>query len=272
MDYKQLIDGMKRFGSNESDICLHAIGVPAEKIHERVLIAPSWEPPLLPDLGKAESISDSSQVKVWNISNEGLEMTYIKTGVGAPVLMDVVLSLGVTKCRQALFIGSVGSLDENIGIGDLVIPEYSICGDGASRYIAWDLLKTGDVFGEKSTPDEKLFSALWENTEKICSHNQVKCHVGRTFSIDTIFAQFVHIDEIVALGCNVIEMETAAAFRAALCSGIALAALFSVSDNTVTHKSLVSGRTENEMAYRRFIRKTVVPKIVLETFRSKQNG
>lgn len=76
--------------------------------------------------------------KVWNIHNGNIKITYIKTGIGAPVLMDSLLSLGVTACKRIIFIGSVGSLDENISIGDIVIPEYSVCGDGASRYILSD--------------------------------------------------------------------------------------------------------------------------------------
>ena len=72
-------------------------------------------------------------------------MTYIKTGIGAPVLMDALLTLGVTACQRIIFIGSVGSLDDNIGIGDIVIPEYSVCGDGASRYISHDSLGDGDI-------------------------------------------------------------------------------------------------------------------------------
>jgi purine-nucleoside phosphorylase len=180
--------------------------------------------------------------------------------------MDALLSLGVTRCKRVIFIGSVGSLDENIGIGDIVVPEYSICGDGASRYIATKSLKSNDIFGDKVYPDEGLFNALYHNTEQVCNANNVRFHKGKAFSIDTIFAQFSHLDEIIGMDCNVIEMETAAAFRAAQVTNISLAALFSVSDNTVTKKSLISGRTEEEMKYRRFTRREVFPEIILNTF------
>jgi len=54
------------------------------------------------------------------------------------------------------------------------------------------------------------------------------------------------------MGCNVIEMEPASAFRASQVINIPIAAIFSVSDNTVTNKSLVNGRSKQEMDYRRF--------------------
>lgn len=103
MNYSKLIDGMKRFGSTEKDICVNGIGILPEQVNENVIIAPWWEPSYLPDLGKAEylSASDDSPTKVWDITAEKTKITYIKTRIGAPVLMDSLLSLGVTKCKGA---------------------------------------------------------------------------------------------------------------------------------------------------------------------------
>jgi purine-nucleoside phosphorylase len=272
MKYQDLISGMERFGSTKHDICSHGIGVSPEHVRENVIIAPWWEPATLPGLGTATylSTSDTPVTKVWDITSAVTKMTYIKTGIGAPVLMDVLLTLGVTTCQRIIFIGSVGSLDDNIGIGDIVIPEYSICGDGASRYISQDSLASGDMFGEKAYPNKDLFHSAKEVTQRVCAEHDVRWHLGKTFSIDTIFAQFAHVDEIRRMGCNVIEMETAAAFRAADLMNIPTVALFSVSDNTVTHKSLVSGRTQDELEYRKYVRRELFPKIILDIF--KDNG
>ena len=265
MNYEQLIFGMKKYGSTNEDICIHGIGVPPEKVNERVIIAPWWEPSTFPEFPDAEYLSgsDHASIKVWNLNEMGI--TYIKTGIGAPVLMDSVLSLGVTNCKRILFIGSVGALDSQIGIGDIVIPEYSVCGDGASRFIASDTM-SNDVFGEKAYPDPALFEQTKSVAARICMANNVKWHIGRTFSIDTIFAQFAHLDEIMSMNCNVIEMETAAAFRAAALVRIPLTAIFSVSDNAITNKSLVSGRTAEDKAYRKFVRQEIFPKIILPLF------
>lgn len=268
MNYQQLIDGMKKYKSTETDICLHCLGVMPEQINTNVVIAPWWEPKSLALLGDAEYLSESqfSAIKVWNVKSEIFDITYIKTGIGAPVFMDALLALGVTKCKNIIFVGSVGSLDEDIGIGDIVIPQYSICGDGASRYIASDTLRNKDVFGTKVEPDKNIFDVMCRITEKVCNKNNVKFHIGRAFSIDSVFAQYAHIDEILNMGCNVIEMETASAFRAAQIANLKLAAIFSVSDNTVTNKSLISGRTENDMKYRRFVRNNLFPEIITKVF------
>ncbi len=48
MNYAALIEGMKRFGSTERDICIHGIGVPPEQVQEcvwnrlRHFVRPGW--------------------------------------------------------------------------------------------------------------------------------------------------------------------------------------------------------------------------------------
>jgi purine-nucleoside phosphorylase len=64
-------------------------------------------------------------------------------------------------------------------------------------------------------------------------------------------------------------METAAVFRAAKIANLKLIAIFSVSDNVVENKSLISGRTKAEKNYRKETRKIVFPKIILELFKNK---
>ena len=270
--YQDLISGLEKYGSTKNDICIHTIGVLPEKINANVILAPWWEPDTLPALGKAIPLTpENASTKVWTIESADGKYTYIKTGIGAPVLMETVLGLGVTKCKSIIFIGSVGALSPEIAIGDIVIPEYSICGDGASRYIKSSVLLDGDVFGETSYPDKNLLYSTKEITNAICRENNVHWHIGANFSVDTIFAQFAHLDEIIGMGCNVIEMETAAAFEAAALAEIPIAALLSVSDNTMINKSLVSGRTEQDMDYRKFVRRELFPKIISALFSRSHN-
>ena len=100
---------------------------------------------------------------------------------------------------------------------------------------------------------------------KFVQKNNVKWHIGKNFSVDTIFAQFSHLDEIRALGCTTIEMETAAFFKATEICNIAAGAIFSVSDNSIKRKSLYSGRTEEEMQYREKVRANYIPQIVIKS-------
>ena len=264
MDYDKLLHSLKKLDATEQNILRQRLKIEFDDVKENVIISPSWELEDVSCLGEAELISSAvtDDVKVWIIRNNDTEITYIKTGLTSPHLLERILPLGFTACKRIIFIGSVGSLDKAIQIGDVLVPEFSVFGDGASRYIASDDLKL-DVFGEKTYPDSLLFKKAIAETAGICEENNIKWHIGKTFSTDTVFAEFAHIDTYVNMGCNSIEMETAVAFRAAKIMKIPLVALLAVSDNTLTKKSLLSGRTPEEMEYYRFIKRDILPQIIL---------
>lgn len=256
--YNFLIDGNSKYGTPKDIICRSVLRCDNEVIKENVIIAPWWEPSIFQDI-ESELIVDTS-IKIWNCKLFDKNITYIKTGIGASVCTDAILALGSSNCKKIIFIGSVGALDGKINLGDIVIPNLSICGDGVCRYLEKDLTK--DCFGDKYYPDTKLNKVLIKNTQKICRDNNVNYHIVSNFSVDTIFAQFAHLDDIMKFGCKSIEMETAAAFKACSICNIPIVAIFSVSDNSIKNKSIYNGRTEGELLYRKKIRKEIIPKII----------
>ena len=259
--YQYLIDGNLKYGTEEKDICKSVIGCDRNTIKENVIIAPWWEPDKYDSSVQAELIVDGS-IKVWEFSIKDKNYTYIKTGIGASVCTDVILALGCTKCQNIVFVGSVGSLSQEINIGDIVIPSCSICGDGVCKYLSKNIDIT--CFGERNYPNGDMLRKVTNAANKICISNGVKWHVADNFSIDTIFAQFAHLDNIINMGAQVIEMETSAAFKAANISGISICAIFSVSDNSILKKSLYSGRTKEEQLYRSEVRQKIIPQIIYQ--------
>ena len=265
MIYEWLLQGNERFGTSPHDICLNVLNCKPNQINERVVIAPWWKPDFFMDFGaKIDIVFDGEHKKIWNIHMKEFDLTYIRTGIGAPVVGDITLALGCTPCKKAIFIGSAGALDIEFCIGDIVIPTYSVCGDGMCRYLTKGKLKDNDMFGQIVYPNEGLIKKINSLADKICTENSVNWHIGKNYSVDTIFAQFSHIDEIVGLGCNTIEMETATFFKAAEIANIDAGAVFSISDNTMNKKSLYSGRTNEEMQYRHEVRAKIIPQIILE--------
>lgn len=256
--YNFLIEGNRKYGTPKEMLCQSVLGCNNELIRENVIIAPWWEPSKLDGID-GNLIADGS-IKVWDCTLFGKNITFIKTGIGASVCTDAILALGNTKCKKIIFIGSVGALDSKIGIGDIVIPKLSICGDGVCRYLEKDISK--DCFGEKYYPDNQLNQILISNAEKICKENDVNYSVVNNFSVDTIFAQFAHLDSIMKFSCKTIEMETAAAFKAGSICEIATVSIFNVSDNSMINKSLYSGRTEEEQRYRKRVIREIIPQII----------
>ena len=259
MDYNMLLDSHKRFGTTKEDI---ATSNHQRDILENVVIAPWWKVKMFEN--KNDIMVTKINDKLYNIKKGDIEFTFIELKrMGAPMIMEELLPLGVSNCKNLIFIGSVGSLDKSIGIGDLAVPMYSVCGDGACRYLNDNL---EDEFGKKQYPSKNITELLISVTEEECKKAGVKFHNVTTFSLDTIFAQFIHIDKIIEMGCQTIEMETAALFKSAEIAGINTTALFCVSDCTVTNKSLYSGRTEEEENYRYHVRNNVMPYILFKVF------
>ena len=257
MNYNDLLQSHLKYGTTSEDIIKNKY---YEQILENVVIAPWWKHTMFDSLNfKSEQVGE----KVFNLYRDDVSFSFIELQcVGAPVIIDFILPLGVTKCKNIIFLGSVGSLDSNIKIGDLVVPEYSICGDGASRYLNKNL-------------EDELFKREYPSTNytnkliKIIENKNLKYHYVPNYSVDTIFAQFYHINKILELGAKVIEMETAVLFK---CNEILkknVTALFCVSDNTVLNKSLYSGRTEEENNHRREVRNKIIPKIVIDMFKEE---
>ena len=255
MNYNDLIMSHQKYGTNKEDIILRK---EYESIMENVVIAPWWSHDIFDNYNfKIEKVSE----KVYNLSNEEISFSYIELkSIGAPELIEFVLPLGLTKCKKLIFIGSAGSLDENIKIGDIAVPEYSICGDGASRYLNKNL---EDEFLKKEYPSKEFTDKLLD----ILNKDNINYHIVPNFSIDTIFAQFYHIDKIKELGAKTIEMETANLFKCNELLNINVTALFCISDNIVLNKSLFSGRDEKEKEYRHKVRYEVIPKIIIEMFK-----
>jgi len=264
--YEHILNANKRFGTDSIDIVHSVLHCEPEIIQSNVIIAPLWKPELFSNYYDCIIQNSDGIFKMWTLSAAGFKITYIVTGMGASNVNDIVLALGCTPCKKIIFIGSVGALDKNIGIGDIVIPEYSICGDGACRYLTNKKLTENDTFGEKNHPNKELFEKIISKTREITGKNSVHYHIGKNFSVDIIIAQFAHIDEIIGMDCNCIEMETSALFKSAEICAINAAAVFSVSDNTILKKSLLSGMTKEEIDYEKNTRKNILTKIVIESF------
>ena len=258
LSYNELIDSHLKYGTTKEDIINNN---EYSNILPNVVIAPWWRHSMFDKSNvKVEKIND----KLYNISMDDISFSYIELrSIGAPVILDSLLALGVTKAKNILFIGSTGSLSQDINIGDLVIPEYSINGVGATRYLNKDMK---DDFFANFYPNQELTTKLLNIVKK---YKEVKNHYVPNYSVDNIFAQFAHIDEIISIGAKTIEMETSTVFKCEEILSQKITALFCVSDSTVKNKSLYSGRTEEEQLYRHKVREEIMPKIIYDLFKNE---
>lgn len=258
----------KKYNISPEDITRLVLRCEPEDIQKKVILTPIWskEDFLTDIVDNIETISESDFVPcVYTVSYQNRLMTLVRSGIGAPQAGDVVLALGCTPCRHLIFTGSFGGLTEDLAIGDLLTIAESIGGDGYSSY-----LKEGELsphaFLKPARPDAGLNGLLEEHAASLAAENNVNLHKGKIFSSDTIVAQFYHLDGIREKhGCRGIEMETSAVFNCSRLVGIAATALLLVSDVIPTNKSLFSGRTEDERSRYKYVKKSVLSRIILET-------
>jgi purine-nucleoside phosphorylase len=261
--YQYLLDAHAGFGTEKADVCRLLFKVEPGEINEEVIIAPFWAPHIFEGLvEEIRFLSEANFRRLWTLSAEGRKITYLLSGVGSPVILDAVFALSCTPCKRIIFIGAVGALDKAMELGDIIIPEYSISGDGASRYVTSNRVGDNDCYGQRCYPDPEFFGLIRSVTESIARDYGVSWHIGRTFSVDTIFAEFGHLEEFLQLGCDSIEMESAALFKAAQVSGIRAGAVFTVSDN-VYRKKQVYARTREDIERINHVRDWVLSRIVL---------
>lgn len=233
MKYEDLLNSHLKYGNSKEDI-IKRNGY--ENILENVVIAPWWGHEMFASFDvKIKKINE----KIYNIYGADFEFSFIELKlIGAAAILDETLGLGVTKC--------------------------SICGEGASRYLNVDL---EDEFGKKEEPSKDYTNKLLKIVEK---YENVKYHYVVNYTVDTIFAQFIHLASIIKYGAKTIEMETSALFKCNNILNINMTALFCVSDNAVLNKSLYSGRTDLEKEYKHMVKEKIIPNIIIELFRKEK--
>ena len=255
MKYEELLEGNLKYGTTKEDI-IKRNGY--EKILENVVIAPWWKHEIFDNSNlKMEQVSDY----LYNYYGDDIEFSFLELrAIGAPAIMEYALPLGVTKCKNIVFVGSSGALDESIKIGDIIVPKYSICGEGVSRYLNSNL---EDEFLKEEYPSKEMT----DNLLKLLDENKIEYHYVPNFTVDTIFGQYAHLDQIIGYGAKSIEMETAIVFKSCKMMNINVTAIFCISDNTIANKSLFSGRTDEDKEKRRRVRSEIIPKITIDLFK-----
>lgn len=193
----------------------------------------------------------------------GHYITAICPGTGSSQVGDATLALGYSPCRRAIFIGSVGGLGDRMRVGDIVVVEEAVIGEGFSRYHAAQA-PSEDLYGQLVRADDALVEALWVQARTKVRELDVVVHRGRVFTIESLLAESEQFLQAVAgRGCIGIEKEASALFTAARKAGIRATAALCVSDLPLHQQSLFVKRTRKVEEKRVSMRHVVIPQIVL---------
>ena len=148
-------------------------------------------------------------------------------------------------------------------IGDLLLPDNMLRGEGFSRYLG-GVVEPPDCFFTPVAPAPGLSRRIAAAARAHCGDGWT-LHRGAVASIDSLVLQFPHLEWIAARhGCIGVEMEGSAVCGAAAMVGIEAGALFVVSDVWPLKKSFMSNTAAPEKNRRREARDRVVARAVLD--------
>lgn len=141
-------------------------------------------------------------------------------GIGAPVAVTLLEELIAYGVKDFVSVGTAGTLQHNIGIGELVVCDRSIRDEGTSHHYL---------------PPSKYAQASRNLTEKIIS---LLDRMGETYIVGTSWTTdapyretIAEIEQYQREGVATVEMEAAALFAIAQYRGVNLAAMFTISDS-----------------------------------------
>ena len=141
-------------------------------------------------------------------------------GIGAPVAIVVLEELIVQGIRRFLSIGTAGSLQKHVAIGDIVVCDRAIRDEGASHHYL---------------PPEKYAHASPAMTARLVEALQVadiSHSVGTSWTIDAPYRETVaEVRHYQAEGVLTVEMEAAALFAVAAYRDVEMGSLLTISDS-----------------------------------------
>ncbi len=154
---------------------------------------------------------------------EGIKVTAMNAGMfsaNTAITTEIVCNV---QAENLIRLGSCGALREDIRVGDLILAEGSIRGDGVTPYYVDDKFKT--------IPDTGLNEAL----EKAANKLGVKLHKGKVWSTDALLRETRELVEQKAkAGAIAVDMVTSALLTIAQVYKVKAASILAVSDNVIT--------------------------------------
>ncbi|RNJ25919.1 nucleoside phosphorylase [Halosegnis longus] len=169
-----------------------------------------------------ETVAENREYKVVNATYEGRELTICSTGIGCPSAAIAVEELARVGVETFIRVGTIGALQEDIEVGDMIVATGAAKEEGTSKRYESETYP--------AVPDYQTLTALVQSAEA----NDEAIHVGPIVSDDAFYNES---DEYVAdwneANLLAIEMEAATVFSLARRRGLAAGAICTVDGNLV---------------------------------------
>lgn len=174
--------------------------------------------------GLIEEARNVEEIEAWKNRNNQIHRgdgwVAVQSPYGAPnavMLLEELVAFGV---KRVVYLGYCGSLQEKVGIGDIVIPTEAVREEGTSYHYLRE--------GERSVPDLLLQKQLFSWMKKICP---TTIHVGKIWTTDAPYRETPNkVSLYRGEGILGVDMEMSAAFVFGMVRGISIGTVLLVSD------------------------------------------
>ena len=244
--------------NNSDDLLMSMFGIPSDEPMDLYVIAPSWTPEkILKNYEyEVEPKFKHAYVSSYVVKFAGYRIGWIQCASSSANLLDSMLMLANVSTDKIVFMGAVGALRKEIPLGELSTPAESYAYVGGNAFLK-EKLSQGQ-FGETIRPyDMNFVDQVIERAEK----QDIKMVKRKVFCTDSIICEYSHLDEILATGAELIEMETSAFYEGIRLMEKRGIALLCVSDNSAAGIALVN-RSEEEKKYYHNCRQTWIPELL----------
>jgi uridine phosphorylase len=188
-------------------------------------------------VGKGDSSGGFAETAAYNGFVDGLELTAICSGIGSGHTSTIIEELINIGARVLIQVGATGAMQEDIDIGDIVIPAGAVRDEGTTPYYA--------PLQYPAMCDYRVVNALVEAAEKL----GVKYHVGIVRTTDGLYPS-QRIEELVSrwksLGVLSVDQEVSAILTVPAVRGAFGGAALAVVGNLVQGKHYLQGDVDPE--------------------------
>ncbi len=164
--------------------------------------------------------SEMGHNPVYVLEHEGQVLTVIHPGVGGPLAAAFLEELIALGCRQFIACGSCGVLNEEMVLGQVVVPETAVRDEGTSYHYLPP--------GREVAASPIAIAAI----NKVLNHHHIPHISGKTWTTDAIYRETrAKMEQRRAEGCLTVEMEAATFFAVAQFRHVAFGQLLYGGDN-----------------------------------------
>ncbi|MCD2204616.1 nucleoside phosphorylase [Halobacterium sp. KA-6] len=170
----------------------------------------------------SEVVAENREYKVVNATYDGVDLTISSTGIGCPSAAIAVEELSRVGVETFLRVGTIGALQADIEVGDMIVATGAAKEEGTS--------KRYESAVYPAVPDYDVLTSVVDSAEA----NDEEVHVGPIVSDDAFYNEDEDfVDDWNDAGLLAVEMEAATVFSLARRKGLAAGAICTVDGNLV---------------------------------------